>query len=72
MDMNMDLGDVEILDESFNIPLHASRYQPVPPALPEEDLFSQELISLGISEPLPPQEMIDDLYDFIEPPFALL
>jgi hypothetical protein len=33
----------------------------VPPALPEGNFFSQELISLGLQEPLPPDQMINDL-----------
>lgn len=61
MDMNIDMGNVGVLDESFNIPLSAFDLQPAPNTLPEEDFFSQELIRLGLSEPLPPQEMIDEL-----------
>jgi hypothetical protein len=60
MDMNMDVGD-DMLDPAFDIPLSAFDYQSVPPALPEGNFFSQELISLGLQEPLPPDQMINDL-----------
>jgi hypothetical protein len=61
MDMNVEMG-TGMLDESFNVPLTAFDYQPAPNAPPGGEFFSQELISLGLSEPLPPQQMIDDLY----------
>lgn len=71
MDMNMEMGNTGMLDESFNVPLSAFDYQPAPNALPEGDFFSQELISLGLSEPLPPQEMIDNLYASISESYIL-
>ena len=61
MDLNIDMGNIEMLDQSFNVPLSGFDYQPDPNALPEGHYFSQELMSLGLSEPLPPQQMIDDL-----------
>ena len=33
----------------------------VDPSLAPEETFSWEMISLGLEEPLPPQDMIDDL-----------
>jgi hypothetical protein len=62
MDMNMDMGTGGILDESFDIPLSAFDFQPAAPSMPEGDFFSQELISLGLQEPLPPNQMVDELY----------
>ena len=61
MDLNMEMGN-GMLEESFNVPISAFDYQPAPSALSGGDFFSQDLISLGLSEPLPPQQMIDDLY----------
>jgi hypothetical protein len=60
MDMN-EPGSLGMMDESLNVPLSAFDYQPDPNALLEGDFFSQELISLGLSEPLPPVQMMDDL-----------
>jgi hypothetical protein len=60
--MNMDMGNIGMLDEAFNMPISSFDYQPAPSALPEGNFFSQELISLGLLESLPPQQMIDDLY----------
>lgn len=62
MDMNVDMGDAGMLGQDFNISLSAFDFPPAAPSIPEGDFFSQEIISLGLSEPLPPQEMIDELY----------
>jgi hypothetical protein len=65
MDMNMDLETGGLLDESFNVPLSAFDFDSTAPSLPEGNFFSQELISLGLQEPLPPNQMIDELYGTI-------
>jgi len=59
MDMNIDLDDADLMDPSFNLPQYG---------MPEENVsfqtaafFSQELIGLGLQEPLPPQDMMDNL-----------
>jgi hypothetical protein len=62
MDINIDMGTDGLLDESFNVPLSAFDFQPAAPSVPEGDFFSQELISLGLQEPLPPNQMVDELY----------
>jgi hypothetical protein len=70
MDINMDMGGAGLLDESFDIPLSTFDFQSAAPSLPEGNYFSQELISLGLQEPLPPNQMQDELYD--APPDILL
>lgn len=62
MDMSMDMGDAPLLEETFDIPLSGFDYQPAAAPLPEGNFFSQALISLGLQEPLPPNQMINDLY----------
>lgn len=59
MDMNIDFDDVGLADQMFDI----SQYQmPADNILFQpEPIFSQELIGLGIQEPLPPQDMMDEL-----------
>lgn len=58
-DMDMALGNGGILDESLN--MQHSEFGYNAPSVPVADHFSQELISLGLDEPLPPQDVIDDL-----------
>jgi hypothetical protein len=53
---NMDFDEDALLD--FPIPESAYTFQP---QIPNGDFFSQEVISLGLQEPLPPDEMIDEL-----------
>lgn len=55
MNMNMDFEADPILD--FSIPESTYTFQPQIPG----DFFSQEIISLGLAEPLPPEEMMADL-----------
>lgn len=61
MDMDMNIDDSVLLDAAFDMP--SSNFTPqhmeTPPV--ENNFFSQELIELGLDEPLPPQEMIDEL-----------
>lgn len=56
MDMNVDFENDALMD--FPMPETAFTYQP---EMPTGDFFSQEVISLGLEEPLPPEEMIRDL-----------
>jgi hypothetical protein len=63
-DIDVDIDDAmlesafptEQFDFSFLQPLHPS------PSLPAGNPLAQELISLGLDEPLPPQHIIDELY----------
>ncbi len=58
--MNLDLDD-GLLDPSFDIS-QPGYGLPVPaPTMPSDDFDSYELIGLGLQEPLPPQDMIDEL-----------
>jgi hypothetical protein len=56
MDMNMDFEGDPLLD--FPMPESTFAFQP---QMPTGDFFSQEIISMGLQEPLPPDEMIADL-----------
>jgi hypothetical protein len=60
--MDMALGDGGLLNEPLNMQHPGCGFEGLAPSLPIEDFFSQELISLGLQEPLPPQDLIDDLY----------
>ncbi len=62
MDMNLDLDGGDILD-SFDMMQSGFGFQTLgaPSEIPIGDGYSQELLSLGLQEPLPPQDMIDEL-----------
>lgn len=50
----------------------ASEMMPNPDYVPQIDLnldqsFSWEMVSLGLQEPMPTQEAVDDLYDLCPP-----
>lgn len=62
MDMNIDMGDDGLLDGTFNLNAGGFDFSPPGPSIPMGDLFSQELLELGLQEPLPPQEMMDELH----------
>jgi hypothetical protein len=55
-DMNMDFES----DPLLNFPISDSTFT-FQPQIPTGDFFSQEIISMGLQEPLPPDEMIADL-----------
>ena len=57
MDMNVDLGDGGLQDSSYDF----SGLGNGGSSIPNDGLFSQELLALGLEEPLPPQDMIDEL-----------
>jgi hypothetical protein len=62
MDIDMEFEDDALLD--FPIPEPTFTFQP---EMPNGDFFSQEVISLGLQEPLPPDEMVEELYVSITP-----
>ena len=55
--MNVDLGDGGLQDSSYDF----SGLGNGGSSIPNDGLFSQELLALGLEEPLPPQDMIDEL-----------
>lgn len=63
LDMGLDMGDA-VLNTSYHAEQFEYRPQPTPPAAPVEAPLSQELISLGLDEPLPPAYIMDELYVF--------
>lgn len=63
-DLDLDLDLDTVLDPSFHTEPFEYRSQPTPQAAPAEVPLSQELISLGLDEPLPPAYIIDELYVF--------
>ncbi|KAI6714041.1 C6 transcription factor Prf [Diplocarpon mali] len=61
MDLNIDMGDPNLLNPSMDIQPEGNVL--MDPPLPLSDDFApQELIDLGLNEMLPPQHMIDDLH----------
>ena len=56
--MSMDLNFEN--NKSANVPLSAIDLSPTHNALPSGSYNAQELNSLGLSEPLPPSEIIDE------------
>jgi len=60
MDMNIDLDDPTLLDPGFDMPSTGFGVPDMEPS-PANNLYSQELLQLGLDEPLPPQDMIDEL-----------
>ncbi|KAH9214645.1 hypothetical protein DL95DRAFT_300216 [Leptodontidium sp. 2 PMI_412] len=67
MDMNIDLDDPTLLDPVFDVPTTGFGLPntELPPA--NDYNYSQELLALGLDEPLPPQDMIDELYGSLVP-----
>jgi hypothetical protein len=62
IDMNIDIVDEGLLDGTFDINSTGFNIPPLGPTIPMGDIFSQELLELGLQEPLPPQEMMDELH----------
>lgn len=60
VNMRMDSGDsgmgngLDMTPDIFEMPKD--------PINPNGDFFSQELLALGLQEPLPPQDVMDELY----------
>ncbi|EKD21317.1 fungal specific transcription factor domain-containing protein [Drepanopeziza brunnea f. sp. 'multigermtubi' MB_m1] len=56
LDMNINMDDPKLLDPSFEGIQNTDQFLPL-----DDNFPSQELIELGLEEPLPPQDMIDEL-----------
>lgn len=67
MDMNMDMNFTNegLQDLGFDIMNGNLGTASSVPTVPIGDFFSQEIISLGLQEPLPPESLMDDLYVWI-------
>lgn len=61
--MNIDFDDAGIFDPSYDISQGGLGIQGSDPSFPMANFGDFELISLGLQEPLPPQEMIDELHE---------
>lgn len=61
LDMNMDMGDSTTIGGSYGTSQGAFDGL-MSNSLLAEDFFSHELLALGLQEPLPPQDMQDELY----------
>lgn len=59
MDMNIDFDDAGLADQMFDIPQYQMLEGNI--SYQSEPIFSQEILGLGLQEPLPPQDMMDDL-----------
>ena len=62
MDMDLDLEDDGLLDPSFDISQPGLGFSVPAPAMPTDYFGSHELIGLGLQEPLPPQDVMDELH----------
>lgn len=64
MDMNLDLDldDDGLLDPSFDISQPGLDFSVPAPAMPTDYFGNYELMALGLQEPLPPQDVMDDLH----------
>lgn len=60
MDISLDIGISGGMDSTFDIPQAGFGLQNEP-LMSSGDFFSQELLALGLQEPLPPQDMMDEL-----------
>jgi hypothetical protein len=60
--MDIPLEDGGILNESLNMDPAGFDFANLAPSLPMGDPFSHDLIALGLDEPLPPQDMMNELY----------
>jgi hypothetical protein len=58
LDMHVDFQDETFMDQSFGIP---NSVYSLESGMPSSDFSTQEVISLGLQEPLPPDEMVNDL-----------
>jgi hypothetical protein len=62
IDMNLDLDDDGLLDPSFDISQPGFGFSTPAPTIPIDGFGSFDLIGLGLQEPLPPQQMMDELH----------
>jgi hypothetical protein len=61
MNMNVNIGDEGIMGASFDITQADFGFQGTGPSLLGGDFCSHEVISLGLQEPLPSEDMMRDL-----------
>lgn len=75
MDMNIDLDDPTLLDPGFEMPSTGFGIPDTEPSA-ANNYSSQELLQLGLDEPLPPQGMIDEMhqiyFDLFHPTMPLM
>jgi hypothetical protein len=62
MNLDLDLDNNGLLEPSFDISQHGFGFSAPAPTMPTDYFGSYELIGLGLQEPLPPQEMMDELH----------
>ena len=60
-DIDLDISN-DAMDSGFGNEQFDFTPIPSPPSIPVGNPMSQELISMGLDEPLPPQHIIDELY----------
>lgn len=58
MDISLDIGMGGGIDSAYDI---TQGFGLQNGTMHEDPFFSQELLALGLQEPLPPQDMMDDL-----------
>ena len=54
-DMNIDFGNDTFINQALDMP------DTLEPALPTADLWAQDTSGLDLQEPLPPDEIVNDL-----------
>ena len=59
--MNYGYADDPVFAPGIDMPQSGYGFQDLDPSMNVGDFFSQELLSLGLQEPLPPQDMMDEL-----------
>jgi hypothetical protein len=59
--MNYGYADDPLFTPGMEMPQSGYNFQEPGPSTATGDFFSQELLSLGLQEPLPPQDMMDEL-----------
>ncbi|CZS93123.1 uncharacterized protein RAG0_03541 [Rhynchosporium agropyri] len=62
MDINTDLNNPTMLNPGYDMPSTGYNIPYAEPLAENNQNYPQELLELGLEEPLPPQEMIDDLH----------
>jgi len=67
MSMNMDFGS----DAFMDLPHPAQDLTFQDDQVPTGNLFSQDMVALGLDEALPPDEMIEELYEWPMSPSAV-
>jgi hypothetical protein len=62
MNLDLELDDDGLLDPPFDISQPVLGFSATAPTMPTDYFGSYELIGLGLQEPLPPQDMMDELH----------